>query len=155
MNVSEIRLDISQRFSGIDQEYADGKYGIKMLLRRTDIPTVEGLPLILNCFTYVFGQNRGLISRLTEIVLSSKKIDEALPFSLATYGSSSNMYDLEHVGIVTPDLTVISKWGTGHVFEHPPEHISAAYGPVKFYRVDMEKIYGYCHSSLITFLNKR
>jgi hypothetical protein len=86
-------------------------------------------------------------------LLPKNKIDKPEPLLLAVYGSSQSFGSITHVGIVSPDLTVISKWGSTPVFEHSPERVPITYGSVEYFRVDINQICKFCHPSLIKFLN--
>lgn len=150
MNVSEIRLDLSSRFSGTNQEYLDGRYGVRLLLRNREFPVYT------DCFRYIFGHDDQLLEKVTVTISTGKSTDTPQPFDLAIYGYLTKIRDIQHVGIVTPNLNVISKWGMlGNVFEHPPDHVYYTYGPIEYFRVDMEKISGYCHPSLVKLLEER
>lgn len=149
MDVKEIRKDITEiiRSEKIDQ--LDGKYGIKLLLE------IDFFDLI-DCRKYVFGsefyQKKSFMER--EFMSSNNKILQPEPLSLIRYMPSSCSDEDKHVGIVSPNLTIISKWGALPVFEHPLMHVPNIYGEhVEYFRTDINRICRFCHPSLIRFLN--
>lgn len=113
--------------------------------------------ILTDCFIYIFGEYKPIWEigkRVMENISPKNKISQPQPLTLAVYGSANSFEEIRHVGIFSPNLTVISKWGLSPVFEHPLEHVPEVYGQrAEYFRVDINKIAGLCHPSLIKFLN--
>lgn len=151
MDIKEIRKDITKIAYSENIHHLDGKYGIKMLL------DADKFTILTDCFIYIFGEYKPVWEigkRVMENILQENKISQPEPLALAVYGSSDSFNKIKHVGIFNQNLAVVSKWSLSPVFEHPLESVLEVYGQqFEYFRIDINKIAGLCHPSLLKFLN--
>jgi len=123
------------------------------------ITNIEGIRLIevrdplkdrmqgFNCFVYLYGIGNSLpfrvIDDLVLITVRKSAIEVPTPQAgdIAVYlgkeseSETSEAKEQKHVGRITTNGQVLSKWGYGHVYEHRIDLVPECYGSeVRFFR---------------------
>ena len=108
----------------IDPDSVDGLFDIKIIERNQNRPPSE------DCFTYLVGRGVDVQGFHDEMFATHTLSEEPVPGAYALYlRDEANVLKAAHIGRVTDDLTVISKWGlSGHVYKHLPALVPISYG---------------------------
>jgi hypothetical protein len=108
----------------IDPDSIEGVFNIKVIERNSDIGPQE------DCFTYLVGKKVDIQKFHDDMFETHTLSRKPIPGAYALYlKNEKEELKATHIGRVTGDLTVISKWGlTGHVYEHLPELVPISYG---------------------------
>lgn len=116
----------------MDPDNIEGLFNIKVVEKNSNRPSSE------DCFTYLVGREVNIQEFHDEMFETHQVFKEPIPGALALYFKEDKEEGLKatHIGKVTEDLTVISKWGlTGHVYEHLPQLVPISYGSLIAYYV--------------------
>jgi hypothetical protein len=113
-----------QLMVSINPDNVEGLFGIKIIERNT------GEMQEKDCFTYLVNDGTNIQDFHDQMFATHTFLKEPAPGAYALYlKAESDGLIAKHVGRVTDDLTVISKWGlNGHVYEHLPELVPTSYG---------------------------
>lgn len=107
---------------GLDIDSVEGFMGIKVLERFSSTEASD------DCFTYLFGKDAD-VQQITDDMLATYTMSgEPLCGTYVLYLDRD--FNPRHIGIMTQDGTVVSKWGSyAHVYEHQPLMAPLTYGP--------------------------
>lgn len=114
-----------QLIAFINPDDVEGVMGIKIVEKN------EGDIVGKDCYTYFVRDGTGIQQFHDEMFATHAILKEPVPGTYALYLRDDKKEGLKatHIGKVTDDLTIISKWGiNGHVFEHLPEWVPVSYG---------------------------
>ena len=107
-----------------------------------------------DCTSILFGKEKPS-GWLYKILAHAKVLGEPEPFAIADYGYPEDEDGVSHVGIITPDLKFVSKWGiSGHVFESLPTEVPSWWGPVVYRRIKDYSVFKNMHPKLKEYLDK-
>ena len=121
MEKLNITRTLIQSINEQDSGALDNFLGIKMI---DDGKSSEGL----DCFGFLFGKDADAETILTGLFTNYTTSLEPTPGAIVMY-MDADLKRALHIGKVTEEKTVISKWGLeGAVFEHLPYMVPAIYG---------------------------
>lgn len=110
LTLNEIRAVLWNTDIMLGEENLDGMFGISFVEEGT---TQD------DCARFVFGPKAGFLE-LGAFLARSQQVTEPIEGAVAIYWYPGYEDWVKHVGFATNRGTVLSKWGRGWVYEHPP-----------------------------------